>query len=305
MNQIHAMRVFVRVVDLGSFANAAKQMSLSPAAVTRSVSMLESQVKMRLLNRSTRSLSLTDAGRLYLDGCRQIIQKMDEVESNLTHASCDPSGVIRIAVPELFAAGEFSALLAAYRVNRRVAFDVTVYERHVNMIEGGFDVCLTTSNDTIGATLISRRLTSVRDIAVATPIYLTLRGTPSDPKALIHHDLLTVDNGLPGWAFVDKATNRRVLPENILSSASCAMVREAALAHMGIAFLPRSRVAEDLARGAFKEVLAGCDTGRAGQDISIVYSGRNRLSMKVRAFIDFATDYFRPVHDAGNLRIVA
>jgi len=94
MNQLHAMRVFTRVVDLASFNLAARQLGMSAAAVTRSVGTLEAHLNMRLLNRTTRSLSLTDVGREYLDGCRAIIEKLDEIESNLLETTRDPQGAL-------------------------------------------------------------------------------------------------------------------------------------------------------------------------------------------------------------------
>jgi DNA-binding transcriptional LysR family regulator len=306
MNQLQAMRVFVRVVDLGSFVLAARQMSLSPGAVTRLISTLESHLKMRLLTRSTRSLSLTDAGRLYLDGCRDIIQKLDEVDADLKRAAQDPSGMLRLAAPVLFASRELGSLLAAYRsINGRVDFEVTICDTHVNMIEGGFDVCFTSSRDVVGASLVTRRLMSVKDITVASPTYLSRRGTPTEPKTLVHHDLLTVCDGSRPWHFVDESTHSPVTLRSTLSSTNCAMVREAALAHMGIAFLPRSLVSDDLASGSLREVLGQFDIANEPQEVSIVYSGRNYLSMKVRSFVDFVATRYLPRAEAVDLRIVA
>jgi DNA-binding transcriptional LysR family regulator len=115
MNQLQAMRVFTRVVDLASFNLAARQLGMSAAAVTRSVSMLEAHLNMRLLNRTTRSLSLTEVGKEYLDGCRTIIEKLDEMESNLVQTTRDPRGTLRIATPMTFATSGLGNLLASYR----------------------------------------------------------------------------------------------------------------------------------------------------------------------------------------------
>ncbi len=137
------MRVFTRVVDLASFNLAARQLGMSAAAVTRSVGTLEAHLNMRLLNRTTRGLSLTDVGREYLDGCRTIIEKLDEMESNLLETTRDPQGTLRIATPMTFAAAGLGALLAAYRtLHPRVDFDVTnVRYAPIDLVGGGFDVC--------------------------------------------------------------------------------------------------------------------------------------------------------------------
>ena len=134
------MRVFARIVDLGSFTLAGQQLGMSAGAVTRSVGMLEAHLNMRLPNRTTRRLFMTDAGRLHLDGCRVVIEKLDEVESDLVRATRDPSSVLRIAAPSLFANGGLMPLLGAYReANPRVNFDVTAYDTHIDLIRYDVD----------------------------------------------------------------------------------------------------------------------------------------------------------------------
>jgi DNA-binding transcriptional LysR family regulator len=294
MNQLQAMRVFARVVDLNSFSLAGKQLGMSAAAVTRSVGMLEAHLNMRLLNRSTRSLSLTEAGRLYLDGCRAVIEKLDEVESELVRATRDPSGVLRIAAPAVFANAGLAGLLGAYRAsNPRVDFDITAYDTHIDMIEGGFDVCFATDRQPVNASLVSRKITSVQEVVVASPSYLSRRGTPRTPADLAQHDLLAVSDAPRAWEFSNAEGPQRVSVNGPLTANGYAMVRTAALADMGVALLPLPIVAEDLARGALVPMLDQFDVNSGLQHISIVYSGRNYLTMKVRSFIDFAVEQFR------------
>ncbi|MFD1561446.1 LysR family transcriptional regulator [Paraburkholderia silviterrae] len=294
MNQLQAMRVFTRVVDLSSFSLAGKQLGMSAAAVTRSVGMLEAHLNMRLLNRSTRSLSLTEAGRLYLDGCRAVIEKLDEVESELVRATRDPSGVLRIAAPSVFASGALTALLGAYRhVNPRVDFDVTAYDSHIDMIEGGFDVSFATDRQQVNASLVSRKLTSVKEIVVAAPGYLARKGVPRTPADLAQHDLLAVSDSPRSWEFANAEGLQRVSANGPLTASGYATVRAAALADMGVALLPLPLVADDIARGTLLPVLNTFDVNGGMQHVSIVYSGRNYLTMKVRSFIDFAVEQFR------------
>jgi DNA-binding transcriptional LysR family regulator len=281
MNQLQAMRVFTRVVDLSSFSLAGKQLGMSAAAVTRSVGMLEAHLNMRLLNRSTRSLSLTEAGRLY-------------VESELVRATRDPSGVLRIAAPSVFASGALSTLLGAYRgVNPRVDFDVTAYDSHIDMIEGGFDVCFATDRQQVNASLVSRKLTSVKELVVATPAYLSRKGMPRAPADLAQHDLLAVSDAPRSWEFANAEGVQRVSVNGPLTASGYATVRAAALADMGVALLPLPLVADDIARGVLLPVLNAYDVNGGMQHVSIVYSGRNYLTMKVRSFIDFAVEQFR------------
>ncbi|WP_186144669.1 LysR family transcriptional regulator, partial [Burkholderia gladioli] len=162
-NQLQAMRVFTRVVELSSFNLAARQLGMSAAAVTRSVGMLEAHLNMRLLNRTTRSLSLTETGREYLDGCRSIIEKLDEMESNLVQVTRDPRGTLRIAASATSVAAGLGMLLSAYRDGHpRVRFDVTTFDTHVDMVEGSYDVCFCDDRRLVNATFVSRMLTSVR-----------------------------------------------------------------------------------------------------------------------------------------------
>ncbi|WP_042338717.1 LysR family transcriptional regulator [Paraburkholderia ferrariae] len=294
MNQLQAMRVFTKVVDLSSFGLAGKQLGMSAAAVTRSIGMLEAHLNMRLLNRSTRSLSLTEAGQLYLDGCRAVLEKLDDMESELVRTTRDPSGVLRIASHSIFAGPDFATLLGAYRrTNPRVDFDVTVFESHLDLIEGGFDLCFAIDRQPVNTTLVRRDLTSIREIAVATPAYLSRRGAPHTPLDLAGHDLLVAANGPRTWEFGSQEANHRVAANGPLVANGYATVRAAALADMGIGVLPLPYVAEDLACSRLMPVLNQYAINGGERALSLVYPGRSYLSIKVRNFIDFAVERFR------------
>jgi DNA-binding transcriptional LysR family regulator len=307
MNQLQAMRVFTRVVDLASFNLAAKQLGMSAAAVTRSVGTLEAHLNMRLLNRTTRGLSLTDVGREYLDGCRTIIEKLDEMESNLLETTRDPQGTLRIATPMTFAAAGLGALLAAYRtLHPRVDFDVTTFDTPIDLVGGGFDVCFSDDRRLASSSLVSRTLTSINEMTVASPAYLARHGTPRDPAALNRHGLLSVSDGVSRtWEFADADGIYRVSTGSALSATSSAMVRVAALNHMGIALLPQPIIADDLARGSLVPVLEQFEINGGPRQTSILYSGRNYLSMRVRSFIDFAVSQYRAPDRPVALRAVA
>lgn len=308
MNQLQAMRVFIRVVDLGGFNLAAKQLGMSGAGVTRSIGMLEAHLGMRLLNRSTRCLSLTEAGQLYLDGCRAVVEKLDEVESGLVRATRAPIGVLRIAAPAVFAGSDLASLFREYRErNPRVDFAVTVYDAPINLVEGGFDICFATSRHPASSSLVSRSLTSEQEIAVASPAYLAARGHPQRPSDLSEHELIALADGQRVWEFGIDHDVHRISVNGPLITSNYAMARAAALADMGIALLPAKLVEQDFARGALRRVLERHDVNGGQLQISIVYPGRNYLTMKVRSFIDFAVDYFRTdaAQAANALRNVA
>lgn len=307
MNQLQAMRVFACVVDLASFSLAARQLGMSPASVTRSVGTLESHLNMRLLNRNTRRISLTEMGREYLEGCREIIAKIDEIESSLVEATRDPSGTIRVAASVTFATSDLCPLLTAYRAQYpRVDFDVTTFDTHFDMVEGAFDVCFSDDRSFNGNTLVSRPLALVKDIAVATPDYLSRHGVPRSPSALNDHALLAVSDGESrSWEFADTERVYRVSSGNALKANSCAMVRAVALQHMGIALLPFPLVSDDVSRGALTAILEKFEANGGPRQISILYSGRNNLSMKVRCLVDFSVARYHSQNRSAALRAVA
>lgn len=295
MNQLHAMRVFSRVVELSSFNLAARRLGLSPAAVTRSISMLEAHLNIKLLNRTTRSVSLTECGKEYLEGCREVIEKLDEMESTLAQVTSDPRGTLRIATPFTFATSELAALLAAYQARYpRVDFDVTTFDTHIDMVEGGFDVCFSDDRNLESSSLVRRTLTSVHEVMVASPNYLDAHGSPSHPSALHQHGLLTISDGASRtWEFIDGDDVCRVSAGGTLTASSSAMVRIAALNDMGIALLPFTCVAEDIARGTLVPILQDFHVNGGERQIAILYAGRNFLSPKVRNFIEFIVDQYR------------
>jgi DNA-binding transcriptional LysR family regulator len=307
MNQLQAMRVFTRVVELGSFNMAAKQLGMSAAAVTRSIGMLEAHLNMRLLNRNTRSLSLTEVGRDYLQGCRAIIERLDELESNLLQTTREVSGMLRVAAPMTFVASGMAELLAGYQAaHPRVEFDITAFDTRIDMVEGGFDVCFSDDRRLPSSTLVSRRLTVIDEIIVASPTYLAQRGTPQDPPSLNGHRLLAITDGAARtWEFADASGVYRVCTGGGMNATSCLMVREAALNHMGIALLPGSLVAKDIQNGKLTRLLDTFEVNGGPRHISILYSGRTNLSRKVRTFIDYTVAQYRAPERGMTLRAAA
>src|SRR5262249_46508856 len=153
-----------------------------------SVNMLEAHLNTRLINRSTRSLSLTEAGARYLDGCRAVVANVDEMDANLTRSAHSPHGTVRIAASTTFASTELVALLADYRAAEPgVDFDVTTFDAQIDLIEGGFDVGFTDDERLVGTSMVGRMLMQYRSVLVASPSYLARRGIPLDPSMLHAH----------------------------------------------------------------------------------------------------------------------
>lgn len=269
--------------------------------------MLEAHLNMRLLNRNTRSLSLTEVGRSYLEGCRFIIDRLDELESSLLQTTRDVSGTLRLAAPMTLVASGLAQLLANYRaVHPRVDFDITTFDTHIDIVEGGFDVCFSDDRRLTSSTLISRRLTVVEEVLVASPTYLAERGTPADAPSLTEHSLLTITDGASRtWEFSDSSGVHRVCAGGGVNATSSLLVREAALNHMGIALLPTPLVTDEIERGTLIRLLDHLEVNGGPRHISILYSGRTNLSRKVRSFIDFTVAQYRTPETSLPLRAVA
>lgn len=298
MNQLQAMRVFVRVVELASFSAAARQLGMSAAGVTRSVMTLEAHLNLRLLNRSTRHLSLTEAGQLYMDGCRDIIGQLDDMEAGLVRSTRELNGTLRVSTSSTFAVSGLCDLLAAYRcAHPRVTFDVTSSETPSALIEGGFDVGFNDTPHLPDSTLISRRLRAFKQIVVASPRYLQRHGTPGAPADLTSHYLLTASCGTgKTWRFTVGGEVLRISAGSALQASNYATVHSAALADMGVAILPAPLVEKEVAKGHLLPILSQFEIADGQRQVSILYTGRNYLSARVRHFIDFVVEQYRPSH---------
>ena len=303
MNQLQAMRVFLKVVELKSFSLAGEQLGISRPAVTRSIAMLEEHFNVRLLHRSTHNVSVTEAGEAYVDGVRDVLDKLDEVEAEVNRTVREPKGTLRLAAPTSFSLTDLAPMLADYR--RRypdVRLEVSVVDSHVDMVEGRFDACFVADPRVASATLVSRALSPITPVMVASPDYLARAGAPENAAALAYHDLLALaETGRQTLTLATPAGIERIDYEPALAATNSVLVREAALAHMGIAVVPEDLVRDDLANGRLHRVLVHCAVQTAQRQMSILYSGRRHLSAKVRSFIEFVVAYFRARQDAAPL----
>jgi DNA-binding transcriptional LysR family regulator len=307
MNQLQAMRIFMRVVELGSFAKVAEQIDTSTSAITRYVSGLEERLKARLLNRNTRHISLTESGKEYDESCRDIVQRLDALESNLRETSGDVSGTLRVAASLTIANSGLARVLSGYRaLYPRVNFDVTAFDARIDFVQGAFDVCFSEDYRLASSMLICRRLAVMKEILVASPTYLSQRGTPTTPDALGEHSLLCTPYDTPRtWTFTDGAKSHQVDVRYGLTTTNNLVAREAVLNHMGIALLPASFVTEHLMRGTLIRLFERFSINGGARDVSLFYSGRENMPRKVRAFIDYAVTQYRTFGNAAALREVA
>lgn len=290
MDTLLSMRVFRHVVEQGSFVAAAGRLQLSTAMVSKHVMQLEKRLGTRLLNRSSRHLSLTEAGSLYLDQCRDLLDTLDEVEASIGQATVNPRGTLRISAPAWFANPLFARVLCDYQQRYPdVRLDIDLSGRLVNLVEEGFDLALRVTLNP-GPTLIARPLGTVTFLLVAAPAYLQQRGIPASAAALAEHAILSYAL-LPTPDTLSLQGPEGPLTLRLRPALRCNtdnLLREAALAGAGLAFLPGWLIDEDVRQGRLHHVLPDI-TLPAGQ-LYAVYASRRHLSSKVRTFVDFMAE---------------
>ena len=304
MNQLQALRVFVSVAEHGSFGRAATSLGLSNAVVTRYVALLEAHLATRLVNRNTRSVSLTEAGIAYAQGCRDVLDDLERIETQIMHGVAVPSGTLRLVAHASFSINGLTPLLQRYlSLYPQVRVSLTLLHRSVDLIEEGFDAGIVAPRQVSGGTLIRRPLVTLAPVVVAAPDYVARRGVPQRPAELAQHTLIAPSADIHGkeWQFdTPDGDSHAIRIEPGYTVNNAVMQREAALAGMGIAILPSNHAAADLARGTLLRVLGDYPIRNGNSELAIVYPGRRHVPAKTRSFVDFTVDWFRTETDPHN-----
>jgi DNA-binding transcriptional LysR family regulator len=293
MDHLQSMRVFVKVADLGSFARAASAMDISSAVTTRHIADLEGRLGTRLLNRTTRSLSLTESGQVYLERARQILDELEDVEQMVVARNHEPVGTLRIAAPVVFGLHSLAPVLQSYTERfPKVVPDLTLVDRGVDLVEEGFDVGIVIAQRMRSASIVTRRLTTSYMIVCATPAYLEKHGTPTRPEQLVEHASLSLPSEYWGdeRVFTGPEGEVRVRPANVIIANNTEMLRQFTLLGMGIAILPSHMIGNDVTSGKLVRVLPEYQLPHV--EINIGYPSRQHLPAKVRTFIDHLVEYF-------------
>ena len=292
MDRLDAMRAFVTVADLGSFAEAARRLRLSPAAVTRAVALLEDQLGLVLFNRTTRSVRLTERGTLYLETCRQVLADLAHGERRARGEDAAPRGLLTVAAPILFGRLHvlpvIEAVLAAHPA---LSIRFMLSDRNVHLVEEGIDIAVR-----IGAladsALRAIKVGEVQRVLVASPAYLKARGQPETPAALARHDLIAFE-GLENtndWRFgAGDRVSVRVEPRLAVNNGDAAIA--AAEAGLGITRALSYQVRAALDAGRLMLVLQA--HAPASVPISLIYPARRLGSPNLAAFIKAARQRFQ------------
>lgn len=285
MDRMDVLTLFVKAADAGSLSGAARALGLSLPSVSRHMTTLEERVGTRLLIRTTRSLALTEAGRIYYERAKQILADLDEVETSLLADSTVPSGKVSVWGPTLFGRVFMIPLLARFLAdNPRVVLDVTLLDRQFNLVEEGIDLAVR-----IGplkdSRLIVRKLGNLLWVVSAAPSYLAQRGEPASPADLARHDCLVFSQSGYEWRFrKDSRTVGLEVPARMRSNTLDAVVA-AAVAGAGLVYAPAWQVRDYVAGGRLRVVLR--DHEVPPLPINAIMSHSRLLSAKVRNLLHF------------------
>lgn len=291
---VSAMRVFTAVVDAGSFAGAADKLTLSRGMATRYVAQLEEHLGVRLLQRTTRKLSLTEEGTDYYQRATQIIASIEDAERSATQGAVDPRGVLRVSTATGFAIDHLDRAIIAYLQRYpNVEVDLMNNERMVDLIDEGFDLALRIAKQ-LSPGLIARRIAPVHIAACASPAYLKAHGTPISPDALSEHNCLFYSSSTyrNKWRFCRDGVEQIVQVKGNFHANEGKVLVNAALAGMGILYEPDFLVSEQIRQKRLVQILTDWETDEFS--LYAVYPNRQFLPPKVRSFIDFLVEYFGP-----------
>jgi len=288
------MRVFTTVVEAGSFAGAADRLKLSRGMTSRYVAQIEAHLGVRLLNRTTRRLSLTEAGQDYCQQAAQVLALVENAERTASSGVAEPRGVLRINTSVAFGARHLGPAISAYLQRYpQVKADLMLNDRVVDLVEEGFDVAVRVARR-IDPGLVARPITGVRLVACASPGYLKRRGTPAAPADLARHNCLTYEyaGNQNEWRFSQRGREHTVRVAGNLQGNNGEILCSAAVEGLGVILQPSFLVHELLRAKKLTRILQGWDTDAF--TVYAVYPSRQFLAAKVRSFIDFLVDYFGP-----------
>lgn len=288
------MQVFTKVVELKSFARAAEKLDLSRGMTSRYVAQVEEHLGVRLINRTTRHLSLTEAGQNYYQKAVQILALVAETEQAAASDAAEPRGTLRITCSVAFGGTLLGEAISAYLLRHpQVKADTLLCERMVDLIDEGFDLAIRVA-DSIAPGLVARPLTPVRFMACAAPDYLQRHGTPTEPAELANHNCLTfADSDIPKeWRFRRNGVSTSVRVQGNFHGNNGNVLCNAAAGGLGIIYQPTFLAHELLHAGKLVRILPEWETDSF--TAYAVYPHRQFLLPKVRSFIDFMVEHFGP-----------
>lgn len=296
MDLANQMILFAKVVDTQGFSAAARELGLTPSAVSRQIGHLEDRFGIRLLNRSTRRLSLTDVGREFYTRCVEVARGVDEAEAMVRALVDHPQGRLRVASTVAFAKEQLMPLMPEFiALNPDVKLSFELTDRIVDMVEEGVDMAIRFTEQLNDPTAVARKLATNKRVMVASPGFVEMHGAPKTPEDLARYNCLQLSTvaAFNIWHCENGKTSSDIRIDGNFDANTADGVYYAALAGMGIAKLSTYLVNPALADGRLVRVLP--DYWDASSDILAVYSNRHNLSPNVRALIDYLAEKLGPI----------
>lgn len=287
MDTIESIRSYAAVAQAGSFTAAADSLGLSRALTSKYVAQLEKRLGVRLLNRTTRSVEMTSAGRAYLERALRLLEDFDSLEAAVRDQRAEPGGQLRVAAPVTFAELFLPTILADFsRRYPKLQVSLSLSDRHVDLVSEGFDVAIRIG-ELKESSLVARRLASSTVLLCASPGYLAVHDAPAHPADLVGHHCVLDDNFREAdrWPFMIDGKPQTLSVDGPIRVNSASIVRALLLAGQGIGMCPSFLVADDVRAGRLQLLLPEFQT--AGIGIHAVYPHSRHLASSVRAFVDF------------------
>lgn len=291
MDKLTSMNVFVRVAKAGSFAGAARDLSISRAMATKHIMSLESSLDTRLFNRTTRNLSLTEIGFSYLERCQQVLHDVEEMEAAVTHLQSEPRGLLKVSAPPVIGATHIAPALAEFlKKHEDLSVEIILRGGDVDLVDEGVDIAIYLGKlkDT---SLVARKLASSGLVVCGSPAYFEEHGIPQEPDDLLEHSCLVNWAIAPRdrWMFKGVLGEREVRVTGRLQANVADPIRMAADDGLGLIMLPKYIVGRDIEKGKLQVVLEQYSI--APLEIYAVYPHRKYLSAKVRDFLEFLQEW--------------
>lgn len=291
MDRLTALKVFKTAAQLGSFAEAARRLGLSPAAISKNISELEDHLKTRLFNRTTRRLSLTEAGTAYFDRISPLLDDLEEADEMVSALNTSPTGVLRVTAPQsltLHCLGRLPARLLQTYPGLSMRLDLD--DGKTNIVEAGYDLAIRGGSQLEDSSLMARKLMDLPHVVCAAPAYLDACGAPARPEDLRRHECLTyvLSDHAAEWRFSRTGESIGVAVSGRFFTNSSLAVRDAALEGLGIALLPRLYVDRDLKEDRLRIVLD--DWMLPAASVYAIYPSRHHIAPKLRAILDIVAE---------------
>ncbi len=286
------MKAFIAVAEAGQFALASERLGLSRAMASKLVMDLEAHLGVRLLNRTTRKVSLTEPGIVYLERCRDIIVAVVDAENEISNQATEPLGHLRVSAPMSFGVSHLARQIAAFKIRYpRVSIDLVLNDRLVDIVEEGYDLAIRIGRLT-DSSLIARRIGASQNIVCASPIYLSSHGRPEVPAELSQHDCVLYSYASAGdtWTFSGPKGEQSVRVGGSVVCNNGDAICRMAIEGLGVVALPDFIVEHHLRSGVIQQILSDYPLPAVG--IYAVYPSARHLPRKLRAFVNFLSRAF-------------